>query len=174
MSWNPVVDEPGPFHPSAPIRARPYQPGDRDFVLGLASRLTIGIAPWRDVEPMRAAMHRFIAESAATAEATSAVTPTAAMFVAEDARATPLGFVTIARQVNFTGELQAYIGELAVREAAEGVGAGRTLLRAAEDWAREHGFRLVVLDTGTANTHARAFYVRQGYGEESVRLVKVL
>ncbi len=174
MTWNPVVNASGPLHPSAPMRVRPYHPGDRDFVLGLASRLTIGIAPWRDMEAMRAAMHRFIAESAATAQASGAVTSSAAMFVAEDARATPLGFVTIARQVNFTGELQAYIGELAVCEAAEGAGAGWALLRAAEDWAREHGFSLVVLDTGAANTHARAFYERQGYGEESVRLVKAL
>ncbi len=51
---------------------------------------------------------------------------------------------------------------------------GRALMRAAEDWASGRGYRLVVLDTGTANTRARAFYRRLGYAEESVRSVKVL
>jgi GNAT superfamily N-acetyltransferase len=47
-------------------------------------------------------------------------------------------------------------------------------LAAAEDWARERGLGLLVLDTGAANTRARAFYARHGYTEESVRRTKVL
>ncbi len=123
---------------------------------------------------MHTAMHRFIAEAADTAEAGGAISASAAMFVAEDAHSMLLGFVTIARNTNFTGELQSYIGELAVREEAEGLGVGKALLSAAEEWAREHRFGLVVLDTGAANTRARVFYARCGYSEESVRLVKVL
>lgn len=57
---------------------------------------------------------------------------------------------------------------------AEGRGAGRALVAAAEAWVRERGFRLVALETGTVNHRARNFYQRLGYGEESVMLVKTL
>jgi ribosomal protein S18 acetylase RimI-like enzyme len=161
--------EPGPPpQPRAPIRVRPFLHADREFVLGLASRLVIGIPPWRDPEKMRAVMWRFVAEDV------ERIGPRSAVLVAEDVAGALLGFVTVGHHVNFTGEVQAYVGELAVREDAEGVGAGGALMRAAEDWAHEHGYTLVVLETGTANARAREFYRRLGYAEESVKLVKVL
>jgi GNAT superfamily N-acetyltransferase len=82
--------------------------------------------------------------------------------------------VSVAHHENFTGERQAYLGELAVIEEAEGHGIGRALVDAAEQWARERGHTLLVLDTGAANTRARHFYANLGYQEESVRLVKPL
>jgi GNAT superfamily N-acetyltransferase len=62
---------------------------------------------------------------------------------------------------------QAYIGELA---EAESQGMGRALLGSVEGWAREHGLRLLVLDTGSANERGRRFYTRSGFLEEGVRL----
>jgi GNAT superfamily N-acetyltransferase len=97
-----------------------------------------------------------------------------AMFIAEGSDGEPLGVVGVAHHVNFTGERQAYLGELAVREEAEGRGIGRALVAAAEAWARENGHDLLVLDTGAANARARSIYASLGYQEESVRLVKVL
>ncbi len=53
------------------------------------------------------------------------------IFVAEDDQAQRLGFVTVTHQTHFTGERQAYIGELATTESAERRGswqsAGRGL-----------------------------------------------
>ena len=64
--------------------------------------------------------------------------------------------------------------ELVVAEAVEGRGVGRALMAGVEACAQAQGFRAVELDTGVANTRARAFYARLGYAEESVKLVKVL
>ncbi len=99
--------------------------------------------------------------------------PDGAVFVAARADEV-MGFASVSREVAFTGEMQAYIGELAVAAEAEGQGAGQALLAAVEAWAREQELTLLVLDTGTANTRGRRFYERSGFQEESVRLTKVL
>jgi GNAT superfamily N-acetyltransferase len=137
-------------------------------VLALAKRLAIGLAPWRDPAKMHAAARRWIEDDIA------GIGEMGAVLIAEDAAGRLLGFVTIARAVHFTGDIQAYVGELAVAEQAEGRGAGRALMAAAEAWARAHDYGFVALDTGAANTRARAFYAQLGYHEESVKLVKPL
>ena len=96
------------------------------------------------------------------------------MLVAQGADGRPLGFVTVGHNVDFTGEEQAYVGELAVSEEMEGYGVGRALMGAAEAWAVANGYRLVVLETGALNARARAFYAALGYREESVKLAKAL
>jgi len=157
---------------AAPVRVRPVIPADRDALLALAPRLLIGMAPWREPDKMLAFMRDAIVTAlAATNDADRA---DAAVFVAVDSRGGRLGFVTVARNVDFTGDVQAYVGELAVAAPAEGAGVGQALMGAAEGWAWAQGYRLLVLDTGAANVRARAFYARRGYTEESVRLVKIL
>lgn len=150
------------------VRVRQYREADRAFVVGLAPRLVIGCPSWRDPALMRATMRRFLEEDADRHDDQSAV------LVAEDARGELAGVVTLGHHLNFTGEVEAYVGELAVREDRQGTGVGRALMQAAEGWARKHGYGLVVLETGAANTRARAFYERLGYREESVKLARVL
>lgn len=116
-----------------PISVRRYEPADWPFVLGLLPRLARGVAPWRDAAKMAAAMGRFVEEDVA------AIGERAAVFVAQGADGRPLGFVTVGHNVNFTGEEQAYVGELAVSEEMEGHGAGRALMGAAEAWAAAKG-----------------------------------
>lgn len=115
--------------PAGPVRVRPFHPEDRALVLGLAPRLVLGIAPWRDPEQMLAVMRRYLVDDL------EAIGPQSAVLVAEDGQGTRLGFVTVGHNVNFTGEVQAYIGELAVAKRAEGAGVGRALMDAAADWA---------------------------------------
>ena len=45
------------------IHVRPYVSADREFVLGLAPRLAIGIPPWRDAQKMIVTAQGWIAES---------------------------------------------------------------------------------------------------------------
>ncbi|MBA3943372.1 MAG: GNAT family N-acetyltransferase [Herpetosiphonaceae bacterium] len=118
-----------------------YEPADHDAVLRLAPRLVIGIAPWRDPEGMLAAAQRWIEGSIEGRGSNRAV------LVAKDSQANVIGFVSAARDTNFTGELQAYVGELVVDEHAEGQGVGRLLMEAVENWARAQGYHLVVLPT---------------------------
>ena len=47
-------------------------------------------------------------------------------------------------------------------------------MAAAEDWARRQGFRLIYLDVFASNRQARAFYAKQGYQDDSLRLTKPL
>lgn len=146
---------------------RPVRDEDRAAVLDLAPRLAIGIAPWRGDEGMVAAARRWIEEALGGVGAERAV------FVAE-CGGSVVGFASVVEQTEFTGEAQAYLGELAVAETAEGVGIGRALLAAVESWASARGLGLIVLDTGTANARARDFYARGEFVEESVRLTKVV
>lgn len=147
---------------------RPATTADGEFLASLAQRLTIGIAPWRDPQAMVATMSGFLLHDL------EEMGPDSTVFIAEAPDGTCAGAATIGRGKNFTGEAHAYLGELAVSAEAEGRGAASALLAAVEAWAREHALRLVVLDTGAANSHARQFYARHGFAEESVRLAKVL
>lgn len=150
------------------IHVRPYTPADQEFVFSLAPRLLVGIAPWIDPERMLEAARQWITESIAGHGSQTMV------FVAEDARRERLGFASVSRHRHFTGEPQAYIGELAVAEAAEGQGAGTMLVQACEQWAREQEYAQLVLDTGFTNERGRHFYERLGFREESVKLVRRL
>lgn len=96
-------------------------------------------------------------------------------FIAEDDSASQLGFVHIEASTDYvTLEPCAYVTVLAVTEAAAGQGVAARLMEAAEEWARRQGFRLICLDVFVNNRRARAFYARQGYQEDSLRLTKPL
>jgi GNAT superfamily N-acetyltransferase len=119
------------------IRVRSYIPADQEFVLSLAPRLAIGIQPWRDPLSWTATAQSWIKGSIEQHGKKTMV------FVAEDDRGERLGFATVSHHTHFTGEGQAYVGELATSEAAEGRGAGKALAQACEQWAREQGYRIL-------------------------------
>lgn len=150
------------------IRVRPYLPEDRAFVLSLAPRLTIGMPLWRDSKLCLAAVQSWINASIDQNGSNTKV------FVAEDEPGVLVGFATVTHETHFTGERQAYIGELATSEPAEGHGAGKALVQACEQWAREQGYRIISLVTGAANGRALGFYHHLGYRDEDVRLIKLL
>jgi ribosomal protein S18 acetylase RimI-like enzyme len=150
----------------APFRVRLVTAADVPAVLGLAPRLTVGVAPWRDGDAVRTAVRKWV-EGSSESEADGA----AFVCVAGDA---VVGYVSVSSTEHFAGERDAYIGELIVDERLEGRGVGRLLVDAAEQWAREAGFRCITLHTGAANERARGFYGRLDYVEEDVKLTKVL
>ena len=147
---------------------RLYVDRDHDSVMALADRLTAGAASWRDRTRWLAVVRGWVAESISAAD-----TPMHAMYVAvvDDH---VVGFVAVSTRMHFTGALDAYVGELVVNSDVERRGVGRMLLEAAETWARDQGFTTVTLDTGAANTAARAFYLAAGFVEEDIRLAKRL
>ena len=150
------------------IRVRPFVAEDRAFIMSLVPRLTIGMPPWRDRKKWVDAFEGWVAESM------NQHGQKAMVFVAEDDHERRLGFVTLSSNAHFTGEPQAYVNELATSEEAQGRGAGKALLQACEQWAREQGFRTIALSTGASNTHALGFYHYLGYRDEDVKLVKLL
>ena len=134
--------------------------------MGMAERLQEGVASWRDPEAVRLAVIDWVRESLGDLS-----DPDSGAFVAErDGEV--VGFVCVSERAHFTGEVDAYIGELVVSKAAEGAGVGRALVGVAEDWGRARGRKRVVVDTGAANIAARRFYAALGFDEEDVRSVE--
>ena len=163
----------------AVIAIRPAREDDREQVLALAPRLTEGAAVWRAQDAVLAAATGWLGTSLDAALAGSA-----AMYVACVEREVAsgdvavsgrvVGVVSVSRNRHFTGDDDAYIGELAVAPDVVRAGVGRQLVRAAEAWARREGLRRVSLHTGAANATARAFYEALGFREEDVRLTVLL
>jgi GNAT superfamily N-acetyltransferase len=151
------------------IVVRPAGSGDRAGVLGLAARLAEGVAPWRDQAEALVAGRRWLEGSLADAKA-----GTGTVLVAVTADGSVVGVLSIGPSKHFTGELDGYIGELAVAEQASRQGIGAALIEAADDWARNHGLRNLTLQTGAFNTGARAFYAALGFIEEELRLTRAI
>ncbi len=150
------------------VRIRRYQPADRGAVMALATRLMIGVAPWRDPDAVHRAVTAWVRDSLGACDADDR-----AVFVAEHDGGV-VGVVTVGRRRHFTGEVDAYVGELVVAEHAQRRGVGTLLMREVERWAVRHGYPHVTLETGAANDAARSFYRSRGYREEEVRLTRPL
>jgi len=150
------------------VEIRPAQPGDRAQVLALASRLAEGVAAWRDPQAVLRAVCGWVESSLGTASESGH-----AVYVAvADGRLA--GVVTVAERAHFTGQVDAYVGELAVASGLERRGIATQLMDAAEAWAARRGLAFLTLETGAANRPARAFYGRRGYQEEDIRLTKAI
>ena len=135
-------------------------------MLALAPRLLIGVASWRDPDKVLTSIGQWLGSSlAADADGRAWVAVVDELVV---------GFVSLSTTTHFTGEVDAYIGELMVDEGHSGRGIGRMLVTAAEAEAVEQGYQRISLTTGAANDRALAFYDRLGYRADDVNLVKQL
>ncbi len=74
-----------------------------------------------------------------------------------------MGYVHVCEYRGTYFEPLANIMALAVLPEAQGLGLGRRLLQAAEDWAQNRGLAGVRLNSGMDRTGAHAFYRRVGY-----------
>lgn len=150
---------------------RPATLDDIPFIQSLIPRFAHAGSPaWRDPVQMWQ-FHQRCAN-----EVSMVITnPNHLVLIAEDLQKKPLGFIAVISDVDFfTAEPQGYISDLAVSEQAEGKGVARTLMKHAESWARTHALRILALDVFATNTHARSFYQRLGYIEETLKLIKEL
>lgn len=148
------------------VAIRPAQPGDHAQVLALAPRLVEGVAAWRDAQTVQRAVRGWVESSLA-----SASQPGHALYVAI-ADGGVAGMVSVCEQTHFTGQVDAYIGELAVASSLERRGIATQLVNVAEAWAARRGLAFFTLETGAANQPARAFYAQRGYQEEDIRLTR--
>ena len=150
------------------LHVRPYEPRDHDFILSLAPRLAIGKRPWRDLELWLRTVEAWLTESINQHNQKTMV------LVAEDEQGERLGFASVSHSTHFTGQPQAYIGELATLESVEGRGVGTALVKACEQWARDQGYTILTLSTGAGNTRAISFYHHLGFLDEDVTLTRLL
>ena len=153
---------------TAPAQIRPLRSGDGSQVLALAPRLIQGAAPWRDPAAVGRAATNWLRTSIDTAGQ-----PGHAVYVAV-ASDRVVGVVSIREQPHFTGQTDAYIGELAVASGMERRGIATALMNAAEAWAARRGVAFLTLHTGAANQPARGLYRQLGYREEELLLTKAI
>src|SRR6478672_8616178 len=156
---------------SLQITVREAGPEDEPFILETAGRLAGGfpLPPWRSPQEVVAGEVRVLRGFMESGNAGSK------LLVAEDAHSNLLGFIFLETQEDyFTLTRYGHVGILAVTEAAEGRGAGRVLMAAAEVWGREHGFTKLTLNVFENNHHARKVYEHLGYSPETLRYVKPL
>jgi GNAT superfamily N-acetyltransferase len=146
------------------VRVRDATPGDAGFILSLVPSFSgFGLPPWRDGNAFCAVVE---------ASLRAALDAGAVIFVAEDDDGTPLGFVHLHPVRDLLGGERAHVSDIAVTDAAQGRGAGRLLIEAAERWARERGYALLGLTAIATNDSALAFYERLGFGADTITLVK--
>ena len=86
-----------------------------------------------------------------------------------------VGFtLTSLRPDPLSHEPSAHLEAIAVAPGSEGLGAGKALLQAAEDNARQHGAGAMTLHVISSNRRARAIYEHCGYRDEMLRYIKPL
>ena len=142
---------------------------DRDFVIETARRFAaFGPPPWRTPHEVVAGEVRCLDDFFDGGMQGST------LLIAEDG-GRPAGFAFLEHQTDyFTGTRHGHLGMIAITEAAEGRGAGAALLRAAEDWARAHGYGKLTLNVFEGNARARRAYERAGFQVETLKYVKGL
>jgi len=152
------------------VTIRAAGPADHAFIRAQAPRLTdIAHLPGRPKAAIEAFQQALI-EAALTNPPAGSRTLIACITPEK-----PLGFVHLEPAQDPLAQAPAgYVSMLSVATGAEGYGIGRLLMEAAEAWAREQGFTCLSLDVFASNTHGRAFYARQGFHEDSLKLYKLL
>ena len=153
-------------NPSTSIR--PATKADLPFILSLIPRLIeFDLPPWREPEAVRASSEKLLRDVLSSPPAGSV------LLLAEFANGEPVGFIHLETTPEFfTGEMQGYVANLAVKEASAGKGVGRALMDAAGAWTREQGMQHLTLYVFAQNSRARTFYARLGFEEDSLKLAK--
>lgn len=152
------------------MRIRACRESDRDFLIGLARRfMDFELMGWRDPAVMEEAQIRLAQKSVDHPEAGVEI------FIAEEETGELLGFVEVHPHKDaLSGIEQGYIAAIAVSPQGEGQGTGRRLMLTAENWARQKGYKQLVLNVFTNNERAVRFYTRLHYEMEVARMVKEL
>lgn len=150
------------------MEVRCYRDADHDAVLAIAPRLTTGVATWRPNDAVAGVVQDWVESSLRGHDVDDRP-----VFVADNAGRI-IGFATGATRKHWSGDVDAYIGELAVAEDCLTRGVGRALVSAVETWARTAGHSRITLETGAGNEGGLAFYAALGYSVEEVVLTRNL
>ena len=151
------------------MRVRGARDGDRTFVLETAARLAaFGPPEWRTTEEIIEAEARTLRDFFESSDEGSRL-------LIVEAGERRLGFALLEELRDyFTLDRHGHVGILAVTNEAEGRGAGGALIRAAEAWARERGYRTLTLNVFSGNSHAREVYEHLGFEPDTIKYIKAL
>lgn len=92
------------------------------------------------------------------------------VFVAEDDKKDVCGVIHVEiYQLLYFEKMVNNLG-IAVSSSHRRMGIGKLLLKAAEDWGREHGAKYMRINSGETRKGAHEFYRSQGYDSEKIQL----
>ncbi|WP_028776950.1 GNAT family N-acetyltransferase [Shimazuella kribbensis] len=150
------------------MKIRPFKELDKDFIVNLATRfMEFELLSWRDQDSFKTAQLRIARESVDNPSAGTEI------FVAEDESGELLGFLELAPyRDNLSGIDQGNIVAIAICPESEGKGVGTKLMTKAEEWARQKGYKQIVLNVFSKNYRAVNFYKHLNYEAEVVKMVK--
>lgn len=146
------------------VAIRDLEDKDHPAIRHMAARLTRGVAPWRRQDKVSDAVEGWVEDALHTAD------PGSNPVLVAEVDGVVVGFISGGVREHWTGDLDAYISELAVEEEYVRCGVGRSLVSALEEWAEKRGFRRITLETGSRNTDALDFYKQLGFELEEVVL----
>lgn len=86
-----------------------------------------------------------------------------------------LGFIYVCEHKDsISNETCGTVPLLAVTKQAQGMGVGKLLMKAAENWSKHQGYRLLHLEVFANNDKAKGFYKNLGFEPETLHMVKPL
>jgi predicted GNAT superfamily acetyltransferase len=141
----------------APMRLRPYQPGDAEAVLAL-NQANLDAVGWLDAE--RLAWLTGMAEACLIADAGGALAGFAVVLAP--------GTAYDSANYRWFGERFddfAYLDRIVVAPAYRRTGVGTVIYDAAEEQAHNHGRMTLEVNVDPPNEPSLAFHERRGYGE---------
>ena len=148
---------------------RPANDTDREFIFGLSPRLAeVAGLPWHSDKAVQKMHDDYFAEVFANSS------PLQATYIAEKNKVA-LGFIhTRSHKDDVSGEACGTVPLLGVCPKAQGLGVGKALITAAEQWAKEQGYRLLHLEVFANNDKAQGFYQNLGFEAEILHMIKEL
>lgn len=150
------------------LRIRAATRADERALLKLSERMAnFTVPPWRSAGEITDADGRSMVSAVEVAH------PDSEVFIAERGGEVA-GCLHMLVSRDFFGRRHAHISVIAVSDAAEGTGAGRTLMAYAERWARDRGLRVITLNVFAANARARRLYEQAGFEVELLKYAKPL
>jgi ribosomal protein S18 acetylase RimI-like enzyme len=141
---------------------------DEQALMTLSKRMAnFAVPAWRSASEITDADGRSMVNAVELAH------PDSEVFIAErDGQVAGCLHMLVSR--DFFGRRHAHISVIAVSDAAEGTGAGRTLMAYAERWARDRGLHVITLNVFAANARARRLYEKAGFEIELLKYAKPL
>ena len=151
------------------VTIRAARDNDRDFIFELSPRLAeVAQLSWHNDDVVQKMQDDYITEMLSQC-------PTPKTTLIAEHNSVRLGFIHArAHNDSISGETCGTVPLLAVSPSSQGIGVGKTLITAAEAWAKNLGYRLLHLEVFSNNSNAYHFYQSQGFKSETVHMIKPL
>lgn len=151
------------------VLIRNAEKNDRSFILGLSPTLAqVAGLTWHTDSDVQKMQDDYIIQILNQSSQPSIT------LIAEN-NELPLGFIhACAHKDEISGEACGTVPLLAVSSKAQGCGVGQLLMKAAQDWAKSQGYRLLHLEVFANNDKAQSFYQNLGFKAETLHMIKEL